>query len=155
MKPASRFSFSLFVEEKLGKQFVENRAVPFNKSYEETNTSTPVFFILSPGVDPIKDVEALGKKLGFTANQKTFHNISLGQGQQTVAEEAMDVAAKDGHWVVLQNIHLGSCDAHLTDQCLIRLSSGQMVTTIGEETGILLGEWQRELSYVHVRRTVG
>ena len=28
-------------------------------------------------------------------------------GQQVVAEEAMDVAAKEGHWVVLQNIHLG------------------------------------------------
>ncbi|CAF2140297.1 unnamed protein product [Rotaria magnacalcarata] len=100
------YALSLFVEEKLGKQFVENRAVPFNKSYEETNASTPVFFILSPGVDPIKDVEALGKKLGFTQNQQTFHNISLGQGQQIVAEEAMDVASKEGHWVVLQNIHL-------------------------------------------------
>ena len=134
---------------------MENRAIPFNKSYEETNTSTPVFFILSPGVDPIKDVEALGKKLGFTANQKTFHNISLGQGQQVVAEEAMDVAAKDGHWVVLQNIHLGSNGAHLTALCLISLSSGQVVTTIGEETGILLGKWQRELPHVHVRRAVG
>jgi dynein heavy chain len=77
------YALSLFVEEKLGKQFVENRAVPFNKSYEETNAGTPVFFILSPGVDPIKDVEALGKKLGFSANQKTFHNISLGQGTIT------------------------------------------------------------------------
>jgi hypothetical protein len=28
-------------------------------------------------------------------------------GQQIVAEEAMDVASKEGHWVVLQNIHLG------------------------------------------------
>jgi dynein heavy chain len=28
-------------------------------------------------------------------------------GQQVVAEEAMDIAAKEGHWVVLQNIHLG------------------------------------------------
>jgi hypothetical protein len=24
-----------------------------------------------------------------------------------VAEEAMDIASKEGHWVVLQNIHLG------------------------------------------------
>ncbi len=74
------------MEEKLGKQFVENRAVPFTKSYEETNTTTPVFFILSPGVDPIKDVEALGKKLGFTTNQKTFHNISLGQGKNSTVK---------------------------------------------------------------------
>ncbi|CAF1004056.1 unnamed protein product, partial [Didymodactylos carnosus] len=100
------YALSLFVEEKLGKQFVENRAVPFTKSYDETTPSTPVFFILSPGVDPIKDVEALGKKLGFSSNLKTFHNISLGQGQQVIAEEAMDIASKEGHWVVLQNIHL-------------------------------------------------
>lgn len=32
--------------------------------------------------------------------------MSLGQGQEAVAEQAMDVAAKNGHWVVLQNIHL-------------------------------------------------
>jgi len=31
-----------------------------------------------------------------------FHNISLGQGQEVVAEEAMDIAAKEGHWVILQ-----------------------------------------------------
>lgn len=31
-----------------------------------------------------------------------FHNISLGQGQEVVAEAAMDMAAKEGHWVILQ-----------------------------------------------------
>jgi dynein heavy chain len=29
-----------------------------------------------------------------------------GQGQEVVAEAAMDLAAKEGHWVVLQNVHL-------------------------------------------------
>ncbi|XP_064623162.1 dynein beta chain, ciliary-like [Lineus longissimus] len=95
-----------FVEEKLGKQYVENRSVEFTKSYEESGPGTPIFFILSPGVDPLKDVEALGKKLGFTSDNKNLHNISLGQGQEIVAEEAMDLAAKEGHWVVLQNVHL-------------------------------------------------
>lgn len=74
----------------------------FAKSYEETGPGTPVFFILSPGVDPLKDVEALGKKIGFTFDSNNFHNISLGQGQEVVAEQAMDLAAKEGHWVVLQ-----------------------------------------------------
>ena len=32
--------------------------------------------------------------------------MSLGQGQEIVAENAMAVAAKTGHWVILQNIHL-------------------------------------------------
>ena len=56
--------------------------------------STPIFFILSPGVNPLKDVEALGKKLGYTAILKNFHNVSLGQGQEVVAEAAMATAAK-------------------------------------------------------------
>ena len=95
-----------FVEEKLGAQFVENRSVEFAKSFEEAGPSTPIFFILSPGVNPLKDVEALGKKLGFTQAEKNFHNVSLGQGQEIVAETAMEEASREGHWVILQNIHL-------------------------------------------------
>jgi len=90
------------VEEKLGSKYVEGRSIEFAKSYEESGPATPIFFILSPGVDPLKDVEKLGVKLGFTTDKNNFHNISLGQGQEVVAEEAMDVAAKAGHWVILQ-----------------------------------------------------
>merc|ERR1719419_1323791 len=100
------YAVTTFIEEKLHPKYVENRAIPFATSYEETGPGTPVFFILSPGVDPLKDVEAVGKKLGFTFDNRNFHNISLGQGQEIVAEQAMDLAAKEGHWVVLQNVHL-------------------------------------------------
>jgi dynein heavy chain len=93
----------------------------FAKSFEEASPSTPIFFILSPGVNPLKDVEQLGKKLGYTENDNSFHNISLGQGiffneeisfqnslklnlpgQEIVAEVAMDEGATKGHWVILQ-----------------------------------------------------
>ncbi|NXB12140.1 DYH9 protein, partial [Cnemophilus loriae] len=47
-----------------------------------------------------------GKKLGYTFNHSNLHNVSLGQGQEVVAERALDLAAKEGHWVILQNIHL-------------------------------------------------
>ncbi|VDI07166.1 dynein heavy chain, axonemal [Mytilus galloprovincialis] len=95
-----------FVQEKLGTKYVEGRSVEFAKSYEESGPTTPMFFILSPGVNPIKDVEVHGKKIGFSADNKNFHNISLGQGQEVVAESALDLAVKEGHWVILQNIHL-------------------------------------------------
>lgn len=52
-----------FVEEKMGSKFVEGRSIEFSKSYEESSPSTAIFFILSPGVDPLKDVEALGKSV--------------------------------------------------------------------------------------------
>lgn len=48
----------------------------------------------------------MGRKIGFTSQNENFHNVSLGQGQEVVAEGAMDVAAQKGHWVILQNIHL-------------------------------------------------
>lgn len=47
-------------------------------------------------------MESLGRKLGFTNDQGNFHNVSLGQGQEAVAEAAMEQGAKNGHWVVLQ-----------------------------------------------------
>jgi len=95
-----------FVDQNLGNEYVETRGIPFEKSFEETGPQTPTFFILSPGVDPLTDVEKLGKKLGFSMDNKNFHNVSLGQGQEVVAESALDVAAEKGHWVILQNIHL-------------------------------------------------
>ncbi|GAB1297122.1 Dynein axonemal heavy chain 17 [Apodemus speciosus] len=113
-----------FVEEKMGSKFVEGRSVEFSKSYEESSPSTPIFFILSPGVDPLKDVEALGKKLGFTIDNGKLHNVSLGQGQEVVAENALDVAAEKGHWVILQNIHLVARWLGILDKKVERYSSG-------------------------------
>ncbi|CAB3241075.1 unnamed protein product [Arctia plantaginis] len=100
------YAVAAYIEEKMGSKYVENRTVEFSKSFEETSPTTPIFFILSPGVNPLKDVEALGKVMGFTADNGNFHNVSLGQGQEIVAEQAMDEALVKGHWVVLQNIHL-------------------------------------------------
>nr|XP_031530672.1 dynein heavy chain 9, axonemal-like [Vicugna pacos] len=103
-----RMTYALrdFIEEKLGSKYVVGRALDFATSFEESGPATPMFFILSPGVDPLKDVENQGKKLGYTSNNRNFHNVSLGQGQEVVAEATLDLAAKRGHWVVLQNIHL-------------------------------------------------
>uniref|UniRef100_A0A8C5XER9 Dynein axonemal heavy chain 9 n=1 Tax=Microcebus murinus TaxID=30608 RepID=A0A8C5XER9_MICMU len=107
MRP-DRMTYAMrdFIEEKLGSKYVVGRALDFATSFEESGPATPMFFILSPGVDPLKDVESQGKKLGYTFNNRNFHNVSLGQGQEVVAEAALDLAAKKGHWVILQNIHL-------------------------------------------------
>lgn len=44
----------------MGPKYVDAARLEFEKLYEESGPSTPVFFILSPGVDPLKDVEKLG-----------------------------------------------------------------------------------------------
>ncbi|CAJ0928428.1 unnamed protein product [Ranitomeya imitator] len=93
-----------FVEAKLGSKYVVGRSLDFAASYEESGPSTPMFFILSPGVDPLKDVEKQGRKLGYTFDNRNLHNVSLGQGQEIVAEQALDLAGREGHWVILQGI---------------------------------------------------
>ena len=50
----------------------------------------------------MQEVEQLGQRLGYTCENGKLHNVSLGQGQEKVAEEALKVAAKQGHWVILQ-----------------------------------------------------
>uniref|UniRef100_A0A3B4YI13 Dynein axonemal heavy chain 11 n=1 Tax=Seriola lalandi dorsalis TaxID=1841481 RepID=A0A3B4YI13_SERLL len=106
-----RMTYTLrnFVEESMGKKYLDAARLEFDKLYAESVPSTPVFFILSPGVDPLKDVEKLGTRLGFSIDQGTLHNVSLGQGQEEVAERALRNASKLGHWVILQNVHLVAC----------------------------------------------
>ncbi|XP_072259402.1 dynein axonemal heavy chain 9 [Pyxicephalus adspersus] len=113
-----------FVEEKLGSKYVIGRSLDFATSYEESGPATPMFFILSPGVDPLKDVEKQGKKLGYTFDNQNLHNVSLGQGQEIVAEQALDLAAKEGHWVILQNIHLVAKWLSTLEKKLEHLSEG-------------------------------
>ncbi|KAJ8288109.1 hypothetical protein COCON_G00007680 [Conger conger] len=95
-----------YVEENLGPRYVDGTRVELEKSFEESGPATPIFFILSPGVNPLKDVESLGRKLGFTIDLGKLHNLSLGQGQEGVAERVLERASQEGHWVILQNVHL-------------------------------------------------
>ena len=74
-------------------------------SYLESSPTTPIYFILSPGADPVKDVEGLARAQGIDP-AKMLHTIALGQGQDVVAMNKLDIGHKEGHWVMLQNIHL-------------------------------------------------
>lgn len=52
------------MEEKLGAKYVERTRLDLIKALEESSPACPVFFILSPGVDALKDLEILGEWLG-------------------------------------------------------------------------------------------
>jgi dynein heavy chain len=82
--------------------------MPFDMAatFAESSTTTPVFFVLFPGVDPTVWVEDLGKQRGLTLENGRFINISMGQGQEKPAEVAIEKFAREGGWVMLQNTHL-------------------------------------------------
>ncbi len=75
-------------------------------SFEQSSNVTPMFFILSPGADPVKQVEKLGLQLINLQTNVNYHNVAMGQGQDVVAMAKLDLGHKEGHWVMLQNVHL-------------------------------------------------
>jgi dynein heavy chain len=75
-------------------------------SYDDSTSTTPVFFLLSPGADPVKEVEAMGKKLIQLQLNVNYHNVAMGQGQDVIAMAKLEKGHRDGDWVMLQNVHL-------------------------------------------------
>lgn len=95
-----------FVSETMDERYVEQP--PFNifDTFDETDKKIPIFFVLFPGVDPTPEVERVAAKYDISISNKKFTNISMGQGQEKPAKEALFRAAEKGHWIMLQNLHL-------------------------------------------------
>ena len=71
-----------YINDQLGTEYIEMPSFDMNVVYSEMGVSTPAFFVLFPGVDPTPDVERVGAKKGKTTQDRTFTNISMGQGQE-------------------------------------------------------------------------
>ena len=65
----------------------------------------PIYFILSPGANVMGDLDNLANKYGYIPAE-TYHNVSMGQGQDMIAMRNLEMAHRNGQWVVLNNIHL-------------------------------------------------
>jgi dynein heavy chain len=93
-------SGTAYIECDAGKSFMD----VLSASLDDAHPSNPIFFILSPGADPVHQVEILAKRNGVLSDK--FHRVALGQGQDVVAISRLEIAHKEGGWVVLENIHL-------------------------------------------------
>ena len=91
---------AMYIECDAGKSFMD----VLTASLDDSTTVNPVFFILSPGSDPVHSVEILAKRNGILSDR--LHRVALGQGQDVVAMSRLEIAHKEGGWVVLENIHL-------------------------------------------------
>jgi len=95
-----------YVGEKLGRDYIVQSPFDMAAAYDQSSVSTPIFFVLFPGVDPTVWVEGLGRGKGFTTENGRFKNISMGQGQEAPAMATLKDFAARGGWIMLQNVHL-------------------------------------------------
>ncbi|XP_049869343.1 dynein axonemal heavy chain 3 [Pectinophora gossypiella] len=91
-----------YVIEEMGRTYIEPPPFDLEKSYNDSNSCSPLIFILSPGSDPMTGL------VKFSMEKKviSFETISLGQGQGPIAAGMINTAIQNGGWVVLQNCHV-------------------------------------------------
>ena len=99
-------AISAFVKHEMGYKFLIARRNTLSSLFPDTEPHVPILFILTPGVDPSKDVEALATQHKLSHDNKGFAMVCLGQGQEAVAESTMKSMTENGGWVFLQNLHL-------------------------------------------------
>ena len=71
----------------------------------DSTPTTPIYFILSPGANVVADLDVMASDHGLEKGV-SYHNVSMGQGQDTVAMSCLEMAHRNGHWVLLNNVHL-------------------------------------------------
>ena len=69
------FGFSNYVENKIGKYYLEIPSINMNEIYIDTDVKTPIIFVLSSGADPTSLIYGLAKDKNFSNNLLA---ISLG-----------------------------------------------------------------------------
>jgi dynein heavy chain len=93
-----------FIIDKMSDYYVKSPPLSFEKIYASSTNKTPIVFILSPGADPLSDVQKLVETIGLGQNK--FRFLALGQGMGEQAKNHIETGAMRGYWVMLQNCHL-------------------------------------------------
>nr|KAF6461745.1 dynein axonemal heavy chain 8 [Molossus molossus] len=96
------FQARKYIADSLEEKYTEPVILNLEKTWEESDSHTPLICFLSMGSDPTIQIDALAKKLKLECR-----TISMGQGQEVHARKLIQMSMQQGGWVLLQNCHLG------------------------------------------------
>ncbi|XP_057691021.1 dynein axonemal heavy chain 5 isoform X3 [Corythoichthys intestinalis] len=91
-----------YIMDAMGEKYTEGAVLDLEKTWEESDSRTPLICFLSMGSDPTDSIIALGKRLKIETRY-----VSMGQGQEVHARKLLQQNMANGGWALLQNCHLG------------------------------------------------
>ncbi|XP_009944314.1 PREDICTED: dynein heavy chain 8, axonemal, partial [Leptosomus discolor] len=91
-----------YIANSLDEKYTEPVILNLEKTWEESDTRTPLICFLSMGSDPTIQIDSLARKLKLECRI-----ISMGQGQEVHVRKFLQMSMQQGGWVLLQNCHLG------------------------------------------------
>jgi dynein heavy chain len=133
-----------FVSNNLGPKYVVPPPNTVRELLEVSDEITPVIFVLSPGVDPTKQLVGLldSERARLRAagrdeesDRLNLEYCSLGQGQDVVATKMIGKALEEGTWVFLQNCHLSISWMPALEKIIEEYADAAKAIASGEDTG--------------------
>ena len=145
-----------FVQEKLGKKFVEPPPFDLAKSYVDSNCCAPLIFVLSPGADPTMGLLKFAEDKGFGGNK--FNSISLGQGQVTMNDRFIKKNLVEIRTVITSQVHDDFKDfmfcSILMTPCLFAeyriIFYGEKIENFSAQTRFRLQSFEKKLNRVWI-----
>ena len=101
----------------LGKEFIDPPTLELKKCFNDSNTKTPLIFILTQGTDPQAQFLDFAEEM-----KKPKWSVALGKGNEKQAMDRLEEAQRDGGWVLLQNCHLAVSWMPKLEQCVENIS---------------------------------
>jgi dynein heavy chain len=146
--------FKDYVDSKMGREFVDFQAPALEDVFKDTDSRTPVIFVLSQGADPTSLLFKFAKDRGFMESKgdrgERLKIVSLGQGQEEIAKATIEQAKQRGEWVLLQNCHLAKSFMPALENMVEKLSSDTEDIKLHDDFRL----WLTSMPYPHFPVTV-
>ncbi len=111
-------AMSQYVSRNLGREFTVSPAIILREIFPDSNSASPIIFLLSPGSDP---TAMIFKFADECKKGDRLHTLSLGQGQGATAEKLIMFAQRK----VLVCVFLCVCACVCVCVCLCVLEAGR------------------------------
>lgn len=116
------FGIKRYVLSVLGESFLEPASPDLRAIVPESANKTPIIFYLAQGMDPTGALIQLARDQGIYDPEAALSDspstsatglgfgdlkiVSLGQGQEPIAEKAIEICQRAGYWLCIENCHL-------------------------------------------------